>query len=189
MTYQFDKVKILIVEDMAPMLALTISLLRIFGFGNIHGARSVEEAYELFRHHNHDLIITDWLMDPLDGLDLVNKVRKNADSPNKFVPIILMTGYSAQPRVEVARDMGITEFLMKPYNARDLYARIVQIIEKPRQFVEAEEFFGPDRRRRKGHDFNGRDKRIISDKNQSDWEVDIDLDFVLRDLADEAKKL
>jgi DNA-binding response OmpR family regulator len=63
--------------------------------------------------------------------------------------IVMMTGYSHKIRVEEARDVGVTEFLVKPFRARDLYARIEQLIEKPRRFVEAEAFFGPDRRRRK----------------------------------------
>jgi two-component system chemotaxis response regulator CheY len=147
MAYQFENARILIVEDTAPMLAVATSILNIFGFKYVDGARSVDDAYRLFRTHNHDLVITDWQMEPNDGLDLIRMIRNNEDSPNKFVPIILMTGYSDRPRVESARDAGITEFLMKPFSARDLYARIVQIIEKPRQFVDAEEFFGPDRRR------------------------------------------
>jgi len=191
MTYQLGNAKILIVEDMQPMLSLTTSILKIFGFKTISGAKSVEEGFDLFKQHNHDLVITDWLMEPLDGLDLIRKIRHDDDSPNKFVPIILMTGYSDQPRVEMARDTGVTEFLMKPYSARDLYARIVQIIERPRQFVEAGEFFGPDRRRRKNSDFTGPEKRGSQDKNSGNWHdtVEIEIDTVLRDLADEAKKL
>lgn len=189
MAYQLDNVKILIVEDMVPMLSLTVSLLKVFGFKNVDGASGVEEAYKIFRRQNHDLVITDWLMEPFDGLDLIHRIRNENDSPNKFVPIILMTGYSDRPRVETARDTGVTEFLMKPYNARDLYARIVQIIEKPRAFVDTGEFFGPDRRRRKNFDYLGYEKRGEADKNSRNWPEDMDIDLVLRDLADEAKKL
>lgn len=198
MAYQFENARLLIVEDMAPMLAVTTSILNIFGFKYVDGARNVEDAYRLFRTHNHDLILTDWQMEPQDGLDLIRMVRNNEDSPNKFVPIILMTGYSDRTRVESARDCGITEFLMKPFNARDLYARIVQIIEKPRQFVDAEEFFGPDRRRRRNAAYKGGEKRGDSptDKNQGEssaergeFSGETEIDMILRDLANEAKKL
>jgi two-component system, chemotaxis family, chemotaxis protein CheY len=191
MTYQLNTAKLLIVEDMQPMLSLTMSILKIFGFKNVDGAHTVEAGYNLFRQKNHDLVITDWLMEPFDGLDLIRFIRKYDDSPNKFVPIILMTGYSDQTRVETARDMGVTEFLMKPYSARDLYMRIMQIVEKPRQFVDAGDFFGPDRRRRKNFDYLGLEKRGTLDKNKGGWvdSVDIDIDLVLHDLAEEAKKL
>ena len=173
------------------MLALTTSIITMFGFKNVHGAKSVDEGYKLFCQYDHDLIITDWLMEPMDGLDLIRMVRRNDESPNKFVPIILMTGYSDQPRVETARDMGVTEFLMKPYSARDMYARIVQIIEKPRQFVDTGEFFGPDRRRRKNYVYFGPDRRGSADKNSGDFdgEIDADMEVILRDLRDDAQKI
>ncbi len=171
------------------MLALTTSMLHMFGFQTIHGARGVDEGYKMFQQHKHDLVITDWLMEPLDGIDLIRMIRKNEDSPDQFVPIILMTGYSDRARVENARDTGVTEFLMKPYSARDLYARIVQIIEKPRQFVDTGEFFGPDRRRRKNFTFTGNDRRGSADKNSGDWPEDMEVDFVLRSLQDDLKKL
>lgn len=190
MPYDLNNVRVLIVEDMPPMLALTTSLLSMFGFRTVHGAKSVEEGYKLFQQHNHDIIVTDWLMEPMDGIDLIRKVRKDDLSPNKYVPIILMTGYSDQPRVELARDMGVTEFLMKPYSARDIYARIVQIIEKPRQFVDTGDFFGPDRRRRKNFTHHGGDRRNTSDKNMSGWPTQDGLvDAVLRDLQEETKKV
>lgn len=191
MSYDLSQVKILIVEDMQPMLSLTISILNMFGFKNVHGAKSADEGMNLFIQYNHDLIVTDWLMEPKDGLDLIRQVRRSEMSPNKFVPIILMTGYSDQPRVEVARDEGVTEFLMKPYSARDMYARIVQIIEKPRQFVDTGEFFGPDRRRRKNFEFNGGERRGTSDKNSGEWppHVEADIEVELRNLKDETTKL
>jgi len=189
MTYQLQNVRILIVEDMQPMLSLTMSILNIFGFKSVDGVKSVDEGFELFQRYNHDLVITDWLMEPLDGLDLIRKIRREESSPNKFVPIILMTGYSEQPRVEKARDCGVTEFLMKPYSARDLYARIVQIVEKPRQFVDTGLFFGPDRRRRKNFDYTGAERREFGLQAGSGTVAFDDMDVILRGLTDETKKL
>lgn len=174
------------------MLSLTTSILNMFGFKNVYPAKNVKDAYKLFKQHNPDLVVSDWLMEPEDGLDLVRMIRQNDDSPNKFVPVILMTGYSDKTRVEKARDLGVTEFLMKPYSARDMYARIVQIIEKPRQFVETEDFFGPDRRRRKNADFYGENRRLEVDKNLS--KVDTadhskEIEIVLRDVKDDLKNI
>lgn len=190
MTYNLSCVKILVVEDMQPMLTLTISLLNMFGFKNVDGSKTVKEGYELFKNYKHDLVITDWLMEPMDGLDLIRMIRTNDDSPNKFIPIVLMTGYSDQRRVESARDAGVTEFLMKPYSAKDMYARIVQIIEKPRQFVDTGYFFGPDRRRRRNFDFFGNDRRGSADKNFSETDFyDPEMEIILRDLQNETKKI
>lgn len=192
MPYDLSQVRVLIVEDMQPMLSLSLSLMNMFGFKQVQGAKTVDEGYRLFCQYNHDLIITDWLMEPYDGLDFIRMVRRNEDSPNKFVPVILMTGYSDQPRVEAARDMGVTEFLMKPYSARDMYARIVQIIEKPRQFVDTDAFFGPDRRRRKNFDYFGDERRGSSDINGNDtspMETTPEIELILRDLKAEVTKV
>lgn len=79
-------------------------------------------------------------MKPVDGISLTRRLRNDPLSPNQYVPVILMTGFSEKRRVMQARDVGVTEFLVKPFNARDLYRRIAQIIEKPRQFVRSEDF-------------------------------------------------
>lgn len=155
MTYSLENVAVLIVEDMQPMMELTRSILNIFGFKRVFCARDAEKGFQILREENPDIVITDWLMEPMNGIDFIKHIRTSENSPNPYVPIILMTGYSDRVRVEAARDSGVTEFLMKPYTAKDLYSRIVQIIEKPRQFVDCGTFFGPDRRRRKNFDYDG----------------------------------
>ncbi len=159
MSYNLKSTRILIVDDMVPMLTLATSVLKIFGFEKIYTANDGKKAFESVCEYDPDLIITDWIMDPVDGLELAKMVRKNPRAPNPFVPIMMMTGFSARVRVEQARDSGITEFMVKPFSANDLNKRITQIIENPRQFVEAGEFFGPDRRRKKNHDYDGPRRR------------------------------
>ena len=161
MAYHLDNVKVLVADDMQPMLEVTSSVLETFGFKRIFTASNGEDAFKLFCDHNPELVITDWIMDPVDGLELSKMIREHPESPNKFVPIIIMTGFTAQTRVELSRDSGITEFLVKPFTAKDLYRRVFQVIEKPRQFVEADEFFGPDRRRKVLSDYEGPRRREI----------------------------
>ena len=175
MAYKLEDVTVLLVEDLEPMLTLTKSILNIFGFKNLIGARSGEEGFQLYKEHKPDIIITDWLMEPTDGLTMIEWIRKDPDSHNPFIPIILMTGFSNRARVVRARDMGVTEIMVKPYAARDLYNRIVQIIEKPRQFVDSAEFFGPDRRRRSSLDFEGPKRR--------------DDDSAVEEIGDDEKKV
>ena len=159
MAYKLEKVKILIVDDMQPMLDLTKSVLKIFGFKLVFTAPNAEEAFEIVCKEDPDLIITDWMMSPVDGLEFAKQVRRDPLSPNPYVPVLMMTGFSARFRVENARDAGITEFMVKPFSARDLYKRVVQIVERPRQFVEAGEFFGPDRRRKSDENYEGPRRR------------------------------
>ena len=136
---------------------------------------SGERAYEIFQREKPDLIITDWLLEGMDGITLTDKIRTDPRSQNPYIPIIITTGYRSIPRVETARDTGITEYLVKPFTSKDLYARIVQTIEKPRKFVESGNFFGPDRRRRKNTDYQGGKKRTSDGRSDEDFQILVDL--------------
>jgi len=157
--YDFSTVKVMVVDDNAPMLRLTESILSAFGVKEIITATDGHAGFEIFCRENPDLLIADWMMDNVDGITLARRIRNHQKSPNPYVPIILMTGLSQRQRVFQARDAGVTEFLVKPFNARDLYRRIAQIIEKPRQFVRSENFFGPDRRRIASSEYKGPERR------------------------------
>ncbi len=169
MAYDFGNITILVVEDNQPMLDITKSLLLTFGVGQVIGAKDGEVGFEKYKQHNPDIIIADWMMKPVDGISLTRRIRNDPSSPNQYVPIILMTGFSEKKRVLQARDSGVTEFLVKPFNAKDLYRRIVQIVERPRQYVKSVDFFGPDRRRKKDNSYKGPFKRetdIFGDEAQ-----------------------
>ncbi len=187
MTYDLKKASVLVVDDMLPMLTLVDSLLKIFGFKDVYKTTDPEQAFKLFCEHNPDLVLTDWLMEPFDGVELVRRIRTDTRSPNRFVPIIMMTGYSHKIRVIQSRDCGVTEFLVKPFRAKDLYARIEQLIEKPRKFVDAENFFGPDRRRKRDDGYDG-SKRREADEFQKMAEENREGAKVLRDLQKQAKQ-
>ncbi len=162
--YKFNKITVMIVEEVQEMFDLTRSVLQTFGINHIISANTVASAYRKFCNYNPDLIILDWLeeekqsSDEVSSIKLLKKIRLDSASPNPFVPIIVMTGYSIKKNVELARDNGATEFIAKPYTAKILYQKIENIIENPRVFIKSDNFFGPDRRR-KDEPFKGSDKR------------------------------
>lgn len=183
MSLNLKKVSVLVVEDVTPMRALMVSILEAFGVGQVYDAPDGDRGYELFQAHNPDIVITDWSMPGKDGLELIRCIRNEKKSVNRFVPIIVITGYSAMQRVLEARDLGATEFLTKPFTGRDLARRINQIVAKPRYFVETEVFFGPDRRRKRADDYDGARRREDDDgddvgddanASQNPWEVEIE---------------
>ena len=133
MTYQMHKISVLVVEDNLPMLEITKSLLLTFGVGHVITAQNGEIGFKRYCELNPDIVLADWMMKPVDGISLTRIIRNDPKSPNPYVPVILMTGFSEKRRVFQARDAGVTEFLVKPFNARDLYKRLVQVIERPRQ--------------------------------------------------------
>ena len=101
------------------------------------------------------MILTDLSMKPVDGIAFTREVRLSHDSPNPYVPIMMITGHTERQKVEAARDAGITEFLAKPVTAQGLFLRIAEIVERPRPFVRCAEYFGPDRRRRADERYPG----------------------------------
>ncbi len=181
MTYQFDRLRVLVVEDNLPMLEICKTLLMTFGVGEVFTAKNGDEGFNIFCKENPDFILADWMMSPMDGISLTRRIRNDPRSPNLFAPVILMTGFSERKRVIQARDAGVTEFLVKPFNARDLYKRVSQLIERPRQFVRCEDFFGPDRRRKPTSEFKGpfrreSDKQRMSEQRDRMKEASVHLD-------------
>lgn len=141
-------VTILIVDDQEFILNLVREMLRVLGAETILEAKDGTEAWEVLQRNPVDLMLVDWYMKPTDGVTLVKRIRNDKKSPNPYLPIIMMSGYSERLRIIKARDSGINEFVVKPLSAKALFGRIVNVIEHPRQFVRTENFFGPDRRRK-----------------------------------------
>jgi len=150
-----ESLKALVVEDNAHMRALLRSLLMALGLRDVAEAANGEEAFAKLREHGADLILTDLSMTPVDGITFTRTVRSAEDSPNPYVPIIMVTGHTARHRVEAARDAGVTEFLAKPVTVQNLLLRVLEIVERPRAYVRCPGYFGPDRRRRAPDDHDG----------------------------------
>lgn len=151
----FEQLKAIIVDDNVHMRMLLRSLLNSAGIKDISEAGNGAAAITLMRERKCDLVLSDMAMSPMDGIDFTRDIRNSEQSPNPFVPIIMITGHTEKNRVEAARDAGVTEFLAKPITAQNLFARIAEIVERPRAFVRCEQYFGPDRRRRQIEDYAG----------------------------------
>ena len=159
MTYQFQNIRVLVIESTKEMSDLTKSVLSYFGVGEVHTAYGARAGFDACCKLHPDLIIIDWLEEPDNGLELTKLIRNDDRSPNPFVPILMMTGFSQKKRVVLARDSGITEFLVKPFTAKALYQKIEHIIEVPRHFVVCDRYFGPDRRRKRDEHYDGKERR------------------------------
>lgn len=111
-----------------------------------------------------DLVITNWQMSPVDGMMLLRWIRRGSDSPNRFLPVIMLSAYSEPERVREARELGVTEFLTKPFSVQMLAQKIGGMIERPRQYVHTGVYFGPDRRRQ-NKPVNFAERRVLTDKS------------------------
>jgi two-component system, chemotaxis family, chemotaxis protein CheY len=151
----YDRLKALVVEDNPHMRTLLKSLLHALGIKQVYEAAEGAKGFALLRESNPDFILTDLSMKPIDGLEFTREVRSSKDSPNPYIPIIMVTGHTERPRIVAARDAGVTEILAKPITVQNLMLRIAEVVDKPRAFVRCEDYFGPDRRRRNTPDYAG----------------------------------
>ena len=182
-----EEIKILVVDDNAFMRSLVRQLLKALGAREIFEASDGQEGYEVARQVNPDIALVDWVMEPEDGIQFVKNVRSAEDSPNRLMPIIMVSGYSEESRVLAARDAGANEFVVKPLSATSLFTRIQWVVENPRRFVTTDTYFGPDRRR-KDVPFKGEDRRVSDqeEKAPADEGDEVFLDVEAAPAGDEA---
>lgn len=177
MSLDFSNLHILVVEDMPPMRELLEQLLKALGVGKITIAKDGFDGHEKYLRYKPDIIITDWQMPGLDGLEMTKQIRCRKSSPNRSVPIIMMTGFIDKKRISNARDSGVTEFLIKPFSAKDMAKRVSYVTQNPRDFVVTSNYIGPDRRRKNTSNINSGNRRkantpnIIKDKRQLEQKV------------------
>ena len=100
--YRFDRLKILVVDDNVHMRKLVVTILQAFGVIQIFEAESGERAWAVLRESNPDVVVLDWMMEGMSGPELTRKIRSDPMSPNQFVPVIMLTGYTSLDHVRQA---------------------------------------------------------------------------------------
>jgi two-component system, chemotaxis family, chemotaxis protein CheY len=162
--YRFERLKILVVDDNVHMRKLVITILQAFGVIQIYEADNGERAWTVLREANPDVVVLDWVMEVMSGIELVKMIRSNPTCPNPFVPVIMLTGHTGAEHVREARDAGISEFIAKPLSIKIMMSRLVAVIEQPRPYVRTNSYFGPCRRRRGDEDYRGPERRADNGK-------------------------
>lgn len=154
-----SRLHILVLDDNAHMIQIVRTLLHGFGVREIRDTRDAAEALDAIRHEAIDIVVSDYQMDLLDGIEFTRMIRTAKDSRNRYVPIILLTAYTERSRIHEARDAGVTEICAKPVTARQLWLKMTAVINQPRPFVKSKTYFGPDRRRRTKSAYRGPERR------------------------------
>ncbi|WEK58473.1 MAG: response regulator [Candidatus Brevundimonas phytovorans] len=151
---------VLLADDNPNMRSIVFAMLKSIGVTRLREVSDGSAALEALNARPADLAIVDFKMLPVDGVTFTQLVRTAPDSPNPYLPIIMMTGHSEKRRVAQARDAGVTEFLVKPVTPLALLTRIQAVIMHPREFIRTDSYFGPDRRRTQTDSFAGPFRRI-----------------------------
>jgi two-component system chemotaxis response regulator CheY len=118
---------ILIVDDYKTMLRIIRNLLRQLGFVNIDEATDGAMALSMMRGGgNYGLVISDWNMEPMTGLQLLREVR--SDAKLKATPFIMVTAESKSENVIAAKEAGVSNYIVKPFNAETLKVKMVSVL-------------------------------------------------------------
>ena len=121
----------------------------MIGASRVREALDGGEAFRAICKCTPDLLITDYSMAPEDGIALTRAVRDEAQSPNPFLPVIMVTAHSDRRRIALARDAGVNGLLHKPVTPKQLSDLIADAICDPKPFIRTRTYFGPDRRERR----------------------------------------
>lgn len=121
---QLAAIDILVVEDHASSLQMLCRVLRALGVGRVRGVSSGGEALHQMAERCPDLLVVDWEMPGISGLDLVEFIRTSPDSPSPDMPVMMVSAHSTRERVLRARAMGVNEFLVKPFEPATLARRL-----------------------------------------------------------------
>ena len=152
-------IRVLVVDDSDFSAQLIKSLLHAIGIEAVVTCRSAKDGLALLaeRPDRIDLAIVDWVMPEMAGLDMLKAIR-SAESPNRKLPVILISGEPLKERVEEARKAGVHDFLIKPLSARRLENAVHNSLSGARPFVITDTYVGPDRRWQEA-EFEGEDHR------------------------------
>ena len=117
---------ILIVDDYKTMLRIIRNLLKQLGFNNVDEATDGSMALQKLRDKDYGLVISDWNMEPMTGIQLLREVR--ADSKLKSLPFIMITAESKTENVVAAKEAGVNNYIVKPFNAATLKTKLSTVL-------------------------------------------------------------
>lgn len=125
-------INILVVDDYPTMRRIIKNLLSQLGFVNIYEAGNGEEAISQIKNGSFNLIISDWNMEPMNGLQLIQQIRteniKCTNDNTKPIPFIMVTAESKTENVVEAKKAGVNNYIVKPFNAATLKQKLESVL-------------------------------------------------------------
>ncbi len=121
-----EMAKVLLVEDDAEMSEIIRHTLASRGFV-VQAASNGREALDLLRVNKYDVIVLDWMLPGLSGVDVASSLRKAGNS----TPILMLTAKNTDEDTETGLDAGADDYLCKPFENRILAARLRALLRRP----------------------------------------------------------
>ncbi len=121
------KTPILVVDDYKTMVRIIRNLLAQLGFDDVDDASDGSEALDRMSSKRYGLVISDWNMEPMNGLDFLKAIR-SGDTTNAQTPFIMVTAESKQSSVQAAKEAGVNNYIVKPFSADTLRSKIDSVL-------------------------------------------------------------
>jgi len=119
---------VLVVDDYQTMIRIIKNLLKQLGFDNVDEATNGQVALDMVNTKKYGLVISDWNMEPMTGLELLKQVRSHANQNVNKVPFIMVTAESKTENVIAAKQAGVNNYIVKPFNAETLKTKISSVL-------------------------------------------------------------
>ncbi|QDL54415.1 response regulator [Rhodoferax aquaticus] len=120
----------LVVDDMEGMRRILTNSLQQMGMKHVITANNGADAWRILQNQKIDVVISDWNMPVMTGLELLKTIRASAKYSN--LPVLMMTAETERHQVQVAIEAGVSEYMVKPFNVGALEAKVRKVIEHPR---------------------------------------------------------
>jgi len=118
--------KVLIVDDQASMRGLMRYSLQQLGIRNVEEAKDGSQALQILQSSKFDIVLSDWNMEPVDGLELLKTIRSNPLTQR--TPFIMSTGNKEREKVQIAIKAGVNNYIVKPFTVEQLQKKIEAVI-------------------------------------------------------------
>jgi two-component system, chemotaxis family, chemotaxis protein CheY len=124
--FSYQAIPVLVVDDEDLALTIAGKLLKRLGFAAIDTARNGAMARDMIRQTRYGLVVCDWSMPEMSGLDLLRAIR--AEERWERLPFLITSIDGSLERIKVARLAGVSAFLLKPFDERKLRAKVEEVL-------------------------------------------------------------
>jgi two-component system chemotaxis response regulator CheY len=122
------RLKVLVADDFATMRKIVRNILKQIGFDDIVEAEDGQAALQVLKNENIGLVVTDWNMPNMNGLELLQKIRTDPKTAN--LPVLMVTAEGLKENVVAAVKAGVNNYVVKPFTAEVLQEKLEQIFKK-----------------------------------------------------------
>ena len=143
---EFKDIKPLIIDPDGHSKALLRKLLTAFGVSRIMSTNATDEALIMLRRETFSIVFLDEMAGPLKPVHFLKMLRRDLNTNDFTVPVVLVSAGADTAKITAARDAGMNDVIAKPVSVQTIERKLRSLLVEPRDFVTTKSFVGPNRR-------------------------------------------